>query len=409
MAIDALEQAVLSLYGPEGANQTSTFRMASYSMDHLKLLLEGNSPQFMEADLGRADWVVISLSDSGAGQVDQIKRFLSSRQDLLRNRRVILFSFGAPYYMDATDISKLTAYYALYSKQSPFVDVAARLLFEELSPTGYSPVSIPGVGYDLISAMMPDPDQIISLALDFSAQSSETGTPQPTPMPLFRIGDTIAVRTGVLRDHNGHAVPDGTVVRFSMLLTGEGGGILQQVDAVTQKGVAKASFGLDKPGLLEIKAASDPAVVSEALRMDVTLAGGAAVTVVVPVLTETIVTEPPPLPTEEPDPFVSKQGRPTFNAWLLNLLLLAGGAALAYWVASRIKGGREGVRWSLCVLLGGLVAYNYVALGMPGVTSWTISQGMFGILLFTMGGQVIGALAAAWWGRRSSASRSQSS
>jgi beta-N-acetylhexosaminidase len=408
LAADALEQAVIRLYGPQGGNQTSTFRAASYSLDHLRQFLEGAPPQFMDQDLARADWVVISLADPNPSQVDIVKRFLSGRQDLLRDRRVVLFSFGAPYYMDATDISKLTAYYALYSKQPPFVDVAARLLFEELTPTGRSPVSISGVGYDLITAMMPDPDQIITLSLDLPIQASGTGTPAGTPVPLFRIGDTIAIRTGVIRDHNGHAVPDGTVVRFSMLLTGEGGGILQQVAEVTDKGIARASFGLDKPGLLEIKAASDPAVVSEALRMDVSLAGGAAVTVIVPVLTGTVVTAVPATPTPEPDPFLSRQGHPTFNAWLLNLLLLVGGAALAYWVASRIKGGREGVRWSLCVLLGGLVAYNYIALSMPGAESWTTSQGMFGILVFTMGGQVLGALAAALWGRRSSASRSQS-
>jgi beta-N-acetylhexosaminidase len=173
--------------------------------------------------------------------------------------------------------------------------------------------------------------------------------------------------------------------------------------------VARASFGLDKTGLLEIKATSDPALVSEALRMDVSLAGGAAVTVIVPVLTQSMVTEIPPVPTEEPHIFVSRDGYPTFNAWLLNLLLLVGGAVLAYWVASRIKGGREGVRWSLCVLLGGLAAYNYVALGLPGTVRWITQQGMFGILLFTVGGQLLGAAGAAWWQRRTSASRSQSS
>ena len=54
---------------------------------------------------------------------------------------VILFSFGAPYYFDTTTISKFTAYFALYSKQPQFVDVASRLLFQELSPTGAAPVS----------------------------------------------------------------------------------------------------------------------------------------------------------------------------------------------------------------------------------------------------------------------------
>lgn len=74
----------------------------------------------------------------------------------------------------------------------------------------------------------------------------------------------------MIKDANGHAVPDGTVVQFSMLLTGEGSGILQQVDAVTSKGVARAAFGLDKPGLLEIRVVSEPAVISEVLKLDVT-------------------------------------------------------------------------------------------------------------------------------------------
>ncbi|MGE5248724.1 MAG: glycoside hydrolase family 3 N-terminal domain-containing protein [Bacteroidota bacterium] len=410
LAIDALEKAILRLYGPEADNQTSTFRMASYSFDHLRQLLQGSSPEFMEADLNRADWIVLCLAGSDNQQVQVIKDFLTARQDLLRNRRLVLFSFGAPYLLGSTDISRFTAYYALYSKQPAFIDVAARLLFEELTPHGSSPVSVPGIGYDLISATMPDPNQIITLSLDLPPPSDQTGTPgvpQPTPMPLFRIGDTIAFRTGMIYDHNGHPVPDGTVVRFSMVLTGEGGGILQQVDAVTQKGIARSSFGLDKPGLLEIKASSEPAVVSEALRMDVSPSGASAVTVVVPVLTQTVVTEPTPVPTQTLDPWVTPEGYPRFNAWLLTVLLLAGGAWLAYWAVSRIQSGREGVRWSLCVLLGGLLAYNYLALGLPGVQNWAALRSGFGILAFTFAGEAAGALAAGLWGRRASASRSQ--
>jgi beta-N-acetylhexosaminidase len=93
-------------------------------------------------------------------------RFLSERQDLLREKRIILFSFTAPYHFDATDISKLSAYYALYSKQPAFVDVAARLLYQELTPLGFSPVTIPGTGYDLIEVTSPNPDQVIPLSLD---------------------------------------------------------------------------------------------------------------------------------------------------------------------------------------------------------------------------------------------------
>ena len=142
--------------------------------------------------------------------------------------------------------------------------MAARLLFQELTPIGDAPVSISGIGYELISMLTPDSDQVIPLFLDLEVVPEIPGsltTPEPTPIPLFRIGDTIAIRTGPITDNNGHSVPDGTPVQFSMMLTGEGGGILQQFDAVTTQGVARAAFGLDKPGLLEIRATSDPAMI----------------------------------------------------------------------------------------------------------------------------------------------------
>jgi len=80
---------------------------------------------------------------------------------------------------------------------------------------------------------------------------------------------------------------------FSLNLTGEGGGILQQADADTVDGSARVSFGLDKPGLLQIGATSDPAMVSEELQLDVSSGGiPAAVTVIVPQLTPGIQTQP---------------------------------------------------------------------------------------------------------------------
>ncbi len=118
----------------------------------------------------------------------------------MRNKKVVVFAFNAPYYLDATDISKVTAYYAMYSKSQPFIDLAARILFREVSPQGSSPVSIPGVGYDLITATTPDPDQVISLKLDLPEVVEGTPTPgitpEPTLSPVFRIGDTIPITDG---------------------------------------------------------------------------------------------------------------------------------------------------------------------------------------------------------------------
>jgi beta-N-acetylhexosaminidase len=127
LGVDALQKASLQLYGPQSGNLTSDFRLTSYSLQNLQSLLDKLNPPFIENDISQSDWVVISIADASQGQPALIRRFITERPDLLRNKRVIVFSFDAPYYFDATDISKFTAYYALYSKQPQFVEVAARL------------------------------------------------------------------------------------------------------------------------------------------------------------------------------------------------------------------------------------------------------------------------------------------
>lgn len=405
LAVDALESAVLQLYGPESGNQIEDYRLASFSFQNLQTLFDfPEENQFMQEELDRANWVVLSIVDTTQGQSALISRLLRERPDLLRDKRLILFSFGAPYYFDTTTISRFTAYYALYSKQPQFVDVAARLLFQELTPVGASPVSISAVGYDLISVMSPNPSQIIPLILDLPPVPVTPGpflTPEPTPIPLFRIGDTIAIRTGVIRDHNGNAVPDGTVVQFSMVLTGEGGGILQQVDAVTTQGIARASFGLDRPGLLEIRVASEPAVISEVLQLDVSQSGAVAVTVVVPELTQSIV-EPTPEPpvVEVEDPYVSKEGFPRFSAWFVAMLIIFASGMISYGVILQIVSRRQAVRWSLGILLGGLLAYNALSFGLFGLGEWLLNAGLSGVVVFTLAGELIGFAGGWLWSRR---------
>jgi beta-N-acetylhexosaminidase len=227
LAADALQKAVDRLYGQGGSGQVFNSRMSSFSFREVELFLNGESETNIESALERATWVVVSLADVNNNQLSLLRRFFSERPNLIRNKNVILFSFTAPYYLDATDISKLTAYYALYSKQPAFVDVAARLLFQQIAP-GASPVSIPAVGYDLIAALSPEPSQVIPLALDISAPEL-TATPDllalpATALPLFKIGDSIAVRAGPILDTNGRLVPDGTIARFTMSTRESGAG-----------------------------------------------------------------------------------------------------------------------------------------------------------------------------------------
>jgi beta-N-acetylhexosaminidase len=400
----ALENAVTQLYGPQSGNQTSSsFRMSSYSFKDIGDFLAGKSPPYLPADLGSADWVIFSLVNSNSGQVQLLSNFLSGQQDLLRNKHVILFAFGAPYYLDATDISRLTAYYALYSKQAPFAEVAARLLFQELTPSGASPVSIPGLGYDLITITSPDPKQIIPLSLDVATApvAANAPTPAATAVPLFKIGDTIAIRAGPIHDHNGKTVPDGTVVHFSMSVTGEGGGILQQADSTTTGGNARVSFGLDKPGLLQIRATSEPALISEVLQLDVSSGGQpAAVTVIVPQLTPQV--QPPVIKTPQPatNEFITDEGRPRFSAWLVTVILILAGAIGALYSGLRLQSVHWGTRWALCALAGGLLVYNYFAIGMPGSARFAVENGMGGILILTILGLLAGWGAGWAWSQR---------
>lgn len=403
LAVDAFESAVLQLYGPTSGNQVEDFRLASYSLTNLQELLDApDDNQFVADDLDFADWIILSVTDNSRGQTALISRFLRERPELALNKNIIVFSFGAPYYFDTTTLSKFTAYYVLYSKQPQFVDAAVRLLFQEVRPTGASPVSIPAVGYDLISVMSPDPDQIIPLILDLPPvliDPESNLTPEPTPIPLFQIGDTIAIRTGVIRDRNGHSVPDGTVVQFSMVLTGEGAGILQQVEATTTQGVARASFGLDKPGLLEIHVSSEPAVISEVVQLDVSQSGAVAVTVVVPELTQSVEPTPIPTPVVVEDTYITLQGYPRFSAWFLSMLVILFGSGVTYGIASQFVRRPSALRWSLGILLGGLVAYNLLAFGVFGVSTWLTGSGLSGVILFTLAGQAFGFMGGWLWSR----------
>ncbi len=404
----AFQLAVQRLYGPLGGGLITPSYLSSYTFDELNLMMNDKlpTPELANA-LERATWVVISTLDmpEGSGSLSILRRFLTERQRLLSNKKVILFSFSAPFYLDATDISNLTAYYGLYSEAEPFIDVAARLLFQEISPAGALPVSVPGIGYDLISATAPDPDQIIRLSLNLPpALPTPTGsvvTPEPTSMPVFRVGDTISLRTGIILDHNQRPVPDGTVVRFTFS-QGESG-LFQQVDVVTSQGVAIIAYRLDKPGLIEIRAASEPARVSDTIQLDVSNEGVSVListptSEIVPTLTATP-TLPPPTP--PPPPVASSPvmtgGYPNTWGWFMVVMVLLAGTMLSYWLGTQVVEPRWAVRWALLVFLSGILTYNYLILDFPGAGSWLAGRGLSSFLQAVLVGQAVGFILGWVW------------
>ena len=431
IARDAIQSTVQRLYGPSASSLVTLSHLSSYSFDDLGLFLDDKlTTTDLLNSLGKANWIVISTLDmpDGAPQMTTLRRFLSEKQTLLNNKKVILFSFSAPSYLDATDISKLTAYYSLYSDSDPFVNVAARLLFKEISPTGSLPVSVSGVGYDLNTATTPDPKQVITLSLDLPKSTPTPGsklTPKPgktslpsltqeptltlapTVEPFFRMGDTISLRTGLIVDHNQRQVPDGTPVHFT-LSQGESG-LFQQVDSVTSQGVAVAAFRLDRPGLIEIHATSEPAKISNGIQLDVTSEGATIIIITpttLPVTPSPTSTTPAPTPTATPSPLVTVKGYPTFYGWLLVFVVMMIGMLLTYWLATQIVDTRWAVRWALLVLAGGLIAYNYLALGFPWGEIWLDGRGLPAFLQAVLTGQGVG-FGIGWFWRLAAESGNQ--
>jgi beta-N-acetylhexosaminidase len=408
LGVDSLKSAVLRLYSSSG--QVLPGNLLSYSYQDLKAMLDaGTGVLQIENDLRDADWIVFSTlnTDPAIPSSLALLEFLNKRPDLYQQKKLIVFALNAPYYLDATDISKLTAYYGLYSRSDKFIEVAARLLFKELQPVGALSVSVTGVDYNLIEITSPDPDQIISLILDIPGAENQVGTPTPEATQVqsqFRIGDTITVHTGVIFDHNGRLVPDNTPVRF--ILTYEGDTLpSQQAEAQTIQGIAKASLRVDRAGLLHIRAESDPALTSDILSYDIP---PESITATVPPPTDTPTSSPtatdlPTItPTVTPTPTVvptSSPPRSTVNTgdWLaaLGIALVIGVGN--FWLALRQVGARWAVRIAFLALIGGLLTYIYLALGLPGSDSLIQKFGLEGVILVALSGSGIGAASAWLW------------
>ena len=178
---------------------------------------------------------------------------------MIRDKRVVVFNGDLPIFLDSTEISKITAYYALYGLHAPQFEVAARVLMQESQAQGSLPISLNTIGYDLTSQTAPDPNQIIPILLlsenNNQQTEEETATPEATPLgesaPLFRLGETVHIQAGAIRDMNQHLVPDGTVVRFT-IRSATDQLIVAQPEATTIGGLAVIEYRIAREGILEV-------------------------------------------------------------------------------------------------------------------------------------------------------------
>ena len=238
-----------------------------------------------------SDWLVFAVGDVQDDMDNNaLKLLLKERPDLLADRKVIVFAMGAPYYLDATDVSQTTAYYGLYGNSNPFIEVAARVLFQEILPHESPPISLDSVSYDLQANLAPYPGQsflvtplqemeepdtsdnsLVNNVLDEGADSSGSVATPASALTEIIQGSTVNLQTSVLLDHNSKNVPDGTIVEFDASYLAEGGITETFAISKTVSGVGIGTLVVDRMGLVEIRARSGDAI-SEPLKFDVLMA-----------------------------------------------------------------------------------------------------------------------------------------
>ncbi len=413
--VDAFKNSIVRLFGPGAGGQINASMIHAYTyQDLISYLNDPLGSAALGVNLNASQWVVFVMQDSAVSrpETNAVNRLLSERSDLIREKKVIGFAFNAPYYLDATDIAKLTAYFGIYSKIGAFMDVAARVLFQELSPVGALPVSVPGVGYDLNKAVSPDPAQVIPLSIDLPEPTPFTGTttPEPTQVPIFGIGDTIPLKTGVIYDTNGNPVPDGTVARFIFTTQGENTEAQQIEETTTIGGIARGTYEIVGMGVLEIRVISEPATTSQLLTLPLIDAAGAAVTPInpTPIVSET----PQPTATLAPSPTPANPTEdahttvPRAGDWFLSFLLIWGSAAGITSFGRKRVSLRWGVRWGLMAVVGGMLAYLYLATGWFESINWFANGGTVGVLLACIIGILVGWGAGWLWQKRFTRKRS---
>jgi len=406
----SLQDAVLRLYGPSGSGQVITNRLSSFSFSEMNKFLD-DTLQEQEypiiEELALADWVVFSMLevDEDRPSSDALKRMLDDKADLLLGKNVVVFAFNDPTVLNAAEITNITAYYALYSKGEEFVDVAARILFKELSATGALPVSFKNLGYDISVITSPDPSQIIPLVVDQAAlvnsteleaenesdDEEDTPTPVPTVLspPTFKVNDVIPLLAGPVKDHNGNIVPDGTPVQFQAVLFGDTPGLTRVIDTVTEYGMAQAIFPIQESGLMEISVVSELAQVSSVLQIDVPEEGQAPVMEVSPQFSDeqttqqpqptvtpepTITTTPTVLPTRVPDPVIPDSSA---GDWIVAMAVAWLSGAIVFFSLQRNHSVKWQARRGLFVIIMSILGYIYLIIHLPGSVVLLETVGVF--------------------------------
>lgn len=300
----ALQEIMLRFYGPSATGQIAPWHIRSLTFSDLERLLTAPPGQEIDIEeaIANARWIVFAQLDydpTDHPESAALRTFLATRSDSLRDKRLVVLAFSAPYYLDTTEISKLTAYFGVYAKTQPFLETAVRALFREFMPIGAPPVSVTGINYDLIRELEPAAGQIVSLSPVTPTQELNGNKAN------IQVGGRIPLETGVILDRKGHPVPDGTPVEFHLSYPAEALQLAPIVETTTA-GRARTTIVLDRPGELWITVQAGEAIDSTRIVLKVGGDSPGTIATVVPTSTPeptaTATAPPTQTPTLEPSP-----------------------------------------------------------------------------------------------------------
>ncbi|MHB8376829.1 MAG: glycoside hydrolase family 3 N-terminal domain-containing protein [Dehalococcoidia bacterium] len=257
-----LQNTLLALYGPAGQGRLKPQDVSTISFGELDAWLSKPADPANAATakaVGDASWLIFALAEynpdarpaSGA-----VKRFLDAPPVDLRNKTLVGIAYNVPYDLGSTELSSLTAFFAVYNKTQAAIEAGFRALYGDITPKGHSPVNIAGIFYNVNDAVRPDPSQDIRVSVYGQ---------DPNAVADLR---SLPLVAGPIVDMNGDPVPDGSAVSFS--LTNDAG-VATAGAAKTVDGMAVASVAAAGPGKYTATA-SIAGITSKALPLTVGVA-----------------------------------------------------------------------------------------------------------------------------------------
>ena len=200
----AIEDEIRSRYGsgPRSLGAVNPDFISSWTFDQLASIPDDPDEDDSQSAALRqarneATWIIFALVDWGGRKDDPsesdkaINRFLDQPRGTHR-QTLVAIAYGAPYYLDSTEIDKLDAYYAVYSKTQPFIKASVRALFQDLIPQGKIPVEVggrkpvppplPAIGTSISAGIQ---SRILAATLTTTSlpKSAPSNTPTPSHTP----------------------------------------------------------------------------------------------------------------------------------------------------------------------------------------------------------------------------------